>query len=89
MKIQKMISLDAETARLAAKKTNFSSWVRSQLRSERNRQEGGDFSQQKLQTYESINDKLEMRTGELFHLLEQKTESEIKVLIHLLQNSIE
>lgn len=89
MKIQKMISLDAETARLASKKTNFSSWVRSALRSERNRQEGGDFSQQKLETYESINNKLEMRTGELFHLLENKSESEIKILIHLLQNSIE
>lgn len=89
MKIQKMISLDGETARLASKKTNFSSWVRSALRSERNRQEGGDFTQQKLQTYESINEKLEMRTGELFHLLEQKSNAEIKVLIHILQNSLE
>lgn len=30
------ISLDAETHRLAKEKTNFSSWVRDKLRSERN-----------------------------------------------------
>ena len=30
------ISLDAETHKLAKDKTNFSSWVRGQLRSERN-----------------------------------------------------
>ena len=30
------ISLDAETHKLAKEKTNFSSWVRGQLRSERN-----------------------------------------------------
>ena len=30
------ISLDAETHKLAKEKTNFSSWVRDKLRSERN-----------------------------------------------------
>ena len=33
------ISLCAETWKLAKKKTNFSSWVRDKLRSERNRME--------------------------------------------------
>ena len=37
MKVQKIISLDKETAELAKKKTNFSGWVRDQLRSERNK----------------------------------------------------
>ena len=48
MKIQKMVSLDAETARLASMKSNFSDWVRSQLRSERYQLEGGDFTSMKL-----------------------------------------
>jgi hypothetical protein len=34
------ISLDATTWELAKKKSNFSAWVRAQLRSERNRMEG-------------------------------------------------
>jgi len=33
------ISLDEETWKEAKKKTNFSSWVRDQLRSERNKRE--------------------------------------------------
>lgn len=49
MKIQKMVSLDAETARLASMKSNFSDWVRSQLRSERNQRDGGDFTSMKLE----------------------------------------
>tara|TARA_R110002012_G_scaffold184718_1_gene351226 strand:+ start:141 stop:410 length:270 start_codon:yes stop_codon:yes gene_type:complete len=89
MKIQKMISLDQETARLASQKSNFSNWVRDKLRSERNQREGGDFSQQKLNTYREINTLLDMRTGELFHLLESKSEAEIKVLIQILKNSVE
>ena len=39
MKIQKIISLDKETAELAKQKSNFSGWVRDQLRSERNKRE--------------------------------------------------
>jgi len=34
---QKLITLDPTSWDLAAKKTNFSEWVRNQLRSERNR----------------------------------------------------
>ena len=89
MKIQKMISLDQETARLASKKTNFSSWVRNALRSERNKQEGGDFSQMKLQQYREISERLDISTSELFHHLTHKSDEEIKVLVHLLKNSIE
>jgi len=35
--LQKLISLDQETWELALVKTNFSQWVRGQLRSERNK----------------------------------------------------
>lgn len=89
MKIQKMISLDGETARLASKKTNFSSWVRSQLRSERNRQEGGDFSEMKLQQQLEIEEKMDLSTSHFLYLLEQKTPEEIKILIQILKNSIQ
>jgi hypothetical protein len=36
---QKLITLDPTSWDLAAKKTNFSEWVRNQLRSERNKGE--------------------------------------------------
>tara|TARA_R100001163_G_C5002726_1_gene151292 strand:- start:618 stop:845 length:228 start_codon:yes stop_codon:yes gene_type:complete len=36
---QKLITLDAETWRLASEKSNFSEWVRNQLRSERNKRQ--------------------------------------------------
>jgi len=36
---QKLITLDPTSWDLAAKKPNFSEWVRNQLRSERNKQE--------------------------------------------------
>jgi len=35
--LQKLISLDQETWEMALKKSNFSQWVRGQLRSERNK----------------------------------------------------
>lgn len=35
--IHRMVSLDAETDKLARQKGNFSAWVRGQLRSERNK----------------------------------------------------
>jgi hypothetical protein len=37
---QKLITLDPTSWDLAAKKPNFSQWVRDQLRSERNQREG-------------------------------------------------
>jgi len=36
--LQKLISLDQETWEIAIKKSNFSQWVRGQLRSERNKE---------------------------------------------------
>jgi vacuolar-type H+-ATPase subunit I/STV1 len=39
---QKLITLDDETAKMAQKKTNFSEWVRNQLRSERTKSEVRD-----------------------------------------------
>ena len=36
---QKLITLDPTSFELASKKTNFSEWVRNQLRSERNKSE--------------------------------------------------
>jgi len=35
--LQKLINLDQETWEMAIKKSNFSAWVRGQLRSERNK----------------------------------------------------
>jgi len=37
---QKLITLDGQAWDLALKKTNFSAWVRDQLKSERNNKEG-------------------------------------------------
>jgi len=37
---QKLITLDGKAWDLALKKTNFSAWVRDQLKSERNNNEG-------------------------------------------------
>jgi phage terminase large subunit-like protein len=49
---QKLITLDPTSWDLAAKKTNFSDWVRNQLRSERNR--GGDYGHYVEQLEEEV-----------------------------------
>ena len=89
MKIQKIISLDQETARLASMKSNFSSWVRNQLRSERNKREGGDTSSIKLEMQAELEQSLDMSTARLLDYLSRKSREEIKVLVHLLKNSLE
>ena len=89
MKLQKMVSLDNETARLASQKTNFSDWVRSQLRSERNRREAGDFTSMKLEQRRQMEEHLDISTSKLLYLLEQKSQEEIKILVQLLKNSAE
>jgi phage terminase large subunit-like protein len=43
---QKLITLDPTSWDLAAKKPNFSDWVRNQLRSERNKGDTGHYIQQ-------------------------------------------
>lgn len=86
-KIHKTITLDEETSKLAAKKTNFSQWVRDQLRSERNKRETGDLSHMKLQNARLIEKTLDLSTGQLLHQLERKTNAEIRALIAILKMS--
>jgi len=43
---QKLITLDPTSWDLAAKKTNFSEWVRNQLRSERNGSDNHEYLEQ-------------------------------------------
>lgn len=89
MKVQKIISLDQETARLASMKSNFSSWVRNQLRSERNKREGGDMSSVKLEMQAELEQSLDMSTARLLDCLSRKSREEIKILVQLLKNSLE
>ena len=83
MKIQKIISLDKETAELAAKKSNFSGWVRNQLRSERNKFENDDAL--KANTARRMEQAIEMSTAELLYHLENRTADEIRALVSLLR----
>lgn len=83
MKIQKIISLDKETAELAAKKSNFSGWVRNQLRSERNKSEDDDAL--KANTARRMEQAIEMSTAELLYHLENRTADEIRALVSLLR----
>jgi len=83
MKIQKIISLDKETAELAAKKSNFSGWVRNQLRSERNKSENDDAL--KANTARRMEQTIEMSTAELLYHLENRTADEIRALVSLLR----
>ena len=82
-----MINLDEETARLANMKTNFSAWVRSQLRSERNKREAGNFTDMKLEQRQQMEERLDISTSELLYHLEQKSDAEIKILVQLLKNA--
>tara|TARA_Y100001951_G_scaffold42067_1_gene33299 strand:+ start:2113 stop:2385 length:273 start_codon:yes stop_codon:yes gene_type:complete len=86
-KIHKTITLDPETSKLAARKPNFSQWVRNQLRSERNKMEAGDYSQSKLERISRIEQITELTTGQLLHQLERKTDAEIQALIAILKMS--
>jgi len=87
-KIHKTITLDLETSKLAAKKTNFSQWVRDQLRSERNRRDaGGQTEQRKLMEQRRIEQIVDLSTGQLLHQLERKTDAEIQALIAILKMS--
>lgn len=102
MKIQKIISLDKETAELAAKKSNFSGWVRDQLRSERNKREqyqdldtedAHDLmrlkNQNKINRVDALDttlERAEMTSRELLWHLEQRTDEEVKALVALLKH---
>lgn len=89
--VHKMVSLDIETADLADKKSNFSSWVRSQLRSERNKRElSGDeqasINDNIIERYQKIETQTKIANRELLWHLEQRSPEEIKALVTILKN---
>lgn len=93
MKIQKMVSLDAETAVIAKQigeqyRSNggFSTWLRNQLRSYRNKSENDDAM--KANQSRKLEQLTKMRTGELLWHLEQRSPEEIRALVNLLSNSV-
>ena len=102
MKIQKIISLDKETAELAKQKTNFSGWVRDQLRSERNKKEAYNnlnmedahelmrYRQQvkldRIENIETTLSRVDMSSAELLYYLEQRSDEEIRALVSLLRH---
>tara|TARA_Y100001963_G_C6560114_1_gene343913 strand:+ start:192 stop:449 length:258 start_codon:yes stop_codon:yes gene_type:complete len=83
MKIQKMISLDRETADIASRISNFSNWVRNQLRSHRNQSENDDSL--KANTARAVEDLTDISTARLLWHLERRTDEEIRALINLLR----
>jgi AraC-like DNA-binding protein len=83
---QKLITLDPVTWELASKKTNFSEWVRNQLRSERNKSES--VLQDKFDQMTRLTDTVKMSSAELLFHLEQRSEAEISALVSILQGSL-
>lgn len=90
MKIQKMVSLDAETAVIAKQigqqyraNGGFSTWLRNQLRSYRNKSENDDAII--ARKARSVQELTKMSTHELLWQLEQRTEDEISALVSLLR----
>lgn len=83
---QKMITLDDETSKLAANKTNFSEWVRNQLRSERNKSELS--SENKLEQFTRVTSTVNMSSAELLYHLEQRSDAEITALVSILRGSL-
>ena len=87
---QKMITLDAETWKLAEIKSNFSEWVRNSLRSERNKQHSDeDLAQKRIEQAGMIAENLQMSTAQLLWHLEQRSEVEINALVSILQGSLQ
>lgn len=93
MKIQKIISLDKETAALAAAKPNFSAWVRGQLRSERNKREFASdeesITANAIERYNRIETQTKISNRELLFHLENRSEEEIRALVTILKNGFE
>lgn len=81
---QKLITLCPTTWELAKKKSNFSSWIRNQLRSERNKSENDDTIL--ANNSRKIEELTKISSRELLWQLEQRTEAEIKALVSLLQS---
>ena len=92
MKIQKMVSLDAETAVIAKEigtqyraNGGFSTWLRNQLRSYRNKSENDDAIV--ARKARQIQQMTKMSTHELFWQLEQRSEAEIDALVSMLRQN--
>lgn len=90
MKRQKMVSLDAETEVIAKKigeqyraNGGFSTWLRNQLRSYRNKSENEDAIV--ARKARQVQELTKMSTHELLWQLEQRTEDEISALVSLLR----
>ena len=84
---QKLITLDETTWKLAQKKTNFSGWIRNQLRSERNRSENDDAML--ANTARKLTEVANITTSELLYHLENRTEAEITALLSILRGSLQ
>ena len=87
MKVQKVISLDYETAEIAKRIPNFSGWIRGQLRSYRNKSENMDSVI--ANTSRKIEQKTDWSTAKLLWHLEQCSEDEIRALLAILKNAVE
>lgn len=92
MKIQKMVSLDQETAEIASSigiqyraHGGFSTWLRNQLRSYRNKSENDDAILAKKAR--QVQELTKMSTHQLLWQLEQRSEEEIKALVNLLKGT--
>lgn len=90
MKIQKMISLDKETAPIAEQigqefkvAGGFSYWIRNQLRSYRNKSENSDET--RANSARKIEQLTKISTHQLLWQLEQRSEEEINALVSLLR----
>lgn len=87
---QKLITLCPVTWDLAQKKPNFSSWIRDQLRSERNRKEiyaeDSERSRNMIEKYQRIEQKTSISNAELLYHLEKRSLNEIKALVAMLKN---
>jgi hypothetical protein len=80
------ISLDPITWELSKKKSNFSAWVRDQLRAERNRR--ASLSSNQAVRAQKIEELTKISTVELLYHLEQRSDEEITALVSILQGSL-
>lgn len=87
MKIQKMISLDYETAEIAKRIPNLSAWIRDKLRSYRNQSENRDAKL--ANNARKIESTLKINSNELLFQLEQLSDDEIKALLAILRNAVQ
>ena len=83
------ISLDSITWELAKRKTNFSAWVRDQLRSERNKEDTAEEVRDiKARRESKLEELLPITTSELLYHLEIRSDEEITALVSILRGSL-